>query len=327
MRMTWPEVVAVGVLGCPAAILPRTAVSNDTSSVDTVPSSTHQASGDQRGTVDQPVVVRVIPQTEDSEKTAQEQRDRAKKAESDALLASFTGELARWTRWLALLTMGLVVAAAVQVVMFFRQLKVMKQDLQDAQVVARAARDSADAARESLAVERQTMIDGGRAYVQHYGIRWVSHRLEATENLIWRLHPGWYNVGNTPTRKLRVRVHYTLTDTPLAADFAFAVDYLPALGRSTLSPKESMESPVFDVTAADLVLVKNETKHLYVWGGAEYDDVFAGTPQRTTKFCVKAGLVTGDPSQHWHSETNPVHIRWNHVAGHNFMDDDREVLA
>jgi hypothetical protein len=186
---------------------------------------------------------------------------------------------------------------------------------------SRTAREAARTARRSLDISRRTMIANGRAYVRHSGIRYFSHPLE-NGGLFWRLRPGWANVGNTPTRSLRVRVIFELRDTPYAVHFAFPVDYLPELGRSTLAPKDSLESPFLNITADELLLIKNGKKHLYAWGGAEYHDVFPDTPQRVTKFCVLADSVTGDPLRVFDDKTNPLEIRWGHVAGHNFMDPD-----
>jgi hypothetical protein len=113
-----------------------------------------------------------------------------------------------------------------------------------------------------------------------------------------------------------------LRDEEYPNAFAFPVDYPSAQTPLTLAPKAEIEAPFYDLQASDLALVRDGKKHFYMWGAAEYHDVFPETPQRLTKFCVKAGAVTADPEQEWNAETNPVDIRWGHINGHNFMDDD-----
>jgi hypothetical protein len=286
--------------------------------------SQHTDAPDLRGTADKPLVIRVTQQPESPEKSAQDQHEREVKEKNDALLTEYTRDLASWTKVLALLTFGLLLAAGIQIIMFLRQLKVMRQDLEDTQTVARAAKQSAETARESLAVERGTMVFSGRAYVQGGQMRWLSHR--DADVIFWRLRPRWGNSGNTPTRNLRVWVQFSLVDTPKPDDYEFPIEWPERMRPVTLPPKSEFESPFFDIKGPDLQLVKEDKKHLYVWGIAEYNDVYPETPRRITKFCVKAGPVTGDPTKYW-DDKDPVEIRWGQITGQNFMDEDGAIAT
>ena len=273
----------------------------------------------------QAVVLQVLPPPVDPEKAAQEQRESVERAQIDRQLVAYTGDLVRWTKCLAFFTLALAGAAVIQIGMFLRQLGIMRQDLADAKTTAEAARDSANAARDSVEVEKLSMTASDRAYVQHPGIQWRSHPTD-DRGLIWRLHPRWLNAGNTPARNLRIAIAFEIRDEPYGEDFAFPLD-LGSAPPETLAPKSELFTGPFDISAADLLLVKGGQRNVYVWGLAEYRDVYPGTPLRITKMCVKAVLITGDPMQAWNDQSNPLDIRWAHVARQNYMDDDRELFA
>jgi hypothetical protein len=309
-------------LGSLFATLSASAIEHKAKSLSATTDSPHADLPDRRGTSDEPLVIRLTPQPADPEKSAQNQHDSEVKEKNDALLTEYTANLASWTKVLALLTAGLVAAALVQIIMFFRQLRVMKLDLEDTKIVAEAAKESANTARESLAVERQTMISSGRAYVQTAGMRWISHRIDGTNDVFWRLRLRWRNAGNTPTRNLRVIFRYELRDTPYPDDYHYPVEFPTPMPPTTLPPNGEFESGFFDVNGDDLQLVKQGNRHLYAWGSAEYNDVYPETPRHTTKVCSKATIVTGEPTKYWHDKDNIVEILWGQIAGQNFTDDD-----
>jgi hypothetical protein len=58
------------------------------------------------------------------------------------------------------------------------------------------------------------------------------------------------------------------------------------------------------------------TQHLYVWGWAEYDDVFEGTPRHRTEFCHKWS-VGGDPR-------NPTRVSHRYAVHDKYNGADEE---
>jgi len=226
-------------------------------------------------------------------------------------------------------TLGLVGIAGIQLFLFFWQLVLIRESLDDAKIAADAAKESADtakegsrAARESADTDKFSMVASDRAYVHHSGCRWISHRRGGKNGpVFWRIRPRWINSGNTPPRNLRVYVFYELLDAPLPEAFLFTPIEHPQI-LAMLPPKGEVEGQWRDFDGADLVAVKEGKKFLYIWGAARYRDVFPGTPERITRFCVYAASITGDPLTPWHEKTNIMHIAFSNYARHNCADEE-----
>jgi hypothetical protein len=228
---------------------------------------------------------------------------------------------------IAVFTLGLVLIAASQAALFVWQLGLMKDGVDDARIAAIAARDGALASRDSADTAKLALVASERAYVHYSGMKWISHTNGATGEVFWRIRPMWTNAGNTPTRRLIVNVSYVFRDERLPATHEFTVALDPAPAPATIYPKGLIESQFNDVDGAVLQTIKDGAVHLYVVGVATYRDVFDGTPQRVTKFCVYATNITGDPTREWHDENNPVHIMFGHFGAHNCSDEDCEIQA
>jgi hypothetical protein len=225
-------------------------------------------------------------------------------------------------------TLGLVGIAGIQLFLFFWQLVLIRESLDDAKIAADAAKESADAAkegsraaRESADTDKFSMIASDRAYVHYAGCRWVSHRQNDESPVFWRIRPRWINGGNTPPHGLRIYTHYELLDAQLPADYSFTPQEHPEVP-AMLPPKGDIFGSWRDFTGADLVAVKEGRKFLYIWGTARYYDVFPGTPRRVTKFCNTAALVTGDPTLPWEEKTNNMDLGFITYGPHNCADED-----
>jgi hypothetical protein len=224
---------------------------------------------------------------------------------------------------IAFFTLCLVLVGGVQLRFFYVQLRLIRESLIDAKIAADAAKDGARAARDSADTAKISMVASDRAYVHHNEFRWISHKNIGDGQIFWRIRPRWINSGNTPTRRLRVYVHYEPRDDELPKDYKFVpgkVEFVP----TTIAPKGELESGHRDITGADLVAISRGEKHLYVWGTASYRDVFPGTSEHITKFCVYAANVSGDPLRHWHAKSNPLEIMFRTYGWHNCADEDCE---
>jgi hypothetical protein len=218
-------------------------------------------------------------------------------------------------------TFGLVVIGVGQALLFFVQLRYMRQGMEDATTSARAARDGAHAARDSADVSKLAMTAGQRAYVHYHGCRWISHVSTVDGSIFWRIRPCWTNAGNTPARKTKVYAHYELLDAPLPDDYPFQPDSVTAV-EGMIAAKGLIESGPRDIAGTDLLDVAEGRKHLYIWGTITYRDVFPDTPERITKFCVFASNITGDPKLAWDATTNQFDMAFMGYARHNCMDED-----
>jgi hypothetical protein len=110
----------------------------------------------------------------------------------------------------------------------------------------------------------------------------------------WKFYARWENGGNTPTKNMRSRINYALSEQPfdLGYEFLDLGDQLDG-GSTMLGPKAIMHSPFIDVPVEHLQKVKNGEAHSYIWGWTDYNDVFPNTARHRSEFCFKR-VVQGD---------------------------------
>jgi hypothetical protein len=159
-----------------------------------------------------------------------------------------------------------------------------------------------------------------RAYVFLNGTRYTSHVDIPSGTIFWRIRVAWKNGGVTPTRLLHLNINSQLRHTPLPDDF----DFPEASGHAVpmlLGPNASATGMPVDVRGADLIDVTNGLKFFYIWGSARYHDVFEGTAEHVTKFCVHVDTVTGDPKLPYDAATNIVEIGLPYYFQNNCMDE------
>jgi hypothetical protein len=106
----------------------------------------------------------------------------------------------------------------------------------------------------------------------------------------------WENAGNTPTKTLKTWVNWGR----FREDIDDTFDY-PDLGmeegrsQSHIGPHATISTQTFSLAAEDVRALHDETAFMYLWGWAEYHDIFPGTPRHRTEFCARVtGQVEGD---------------------------------
>lgn len=205
------------------------------------------------------------------------------------------------------------------------QLAEMKSGGEDTKAIAEAAKAQADSTKslaESAADTANTskisMVASTRAYVHNSGFRWISHP-DKLGDIYWRIRPQWINIGNTPTRELRIYTHYELRDSELPTEYSFnSGEFVP----TTIHPKGVIEPRFFNIKGTDLLAVMHGRKYLYIWGIARYRDIFPGTSEHITKFLVVAGNITGNPLRPYSTPGNPLDIEFLHYGMHDCADED-----
>lgn len=274
-------------------------------------STTHTSASAQRpqiGSDQSPLVVRVSPAPKTATEVAEEAaankiRDESekKKDDRDQQLVDFNGELAEYT--LALVVVGVIQAALLTYQLFF---------------IPKSFKES----RRAGDIARESMVVSNRAYTHYDGCIWRSHTELKDGQVFWRISPRWKNGGNTPTRHLRVFVSYELRDTPLPEDFNFQVPKNLVEVAIVIGPKDSVLSSAYDLFGSDLIAIREGKKHFYIWGVVRYRDVFEGTSEHITRFCVAAMNITGDPTKKWHDEDNRLGIDFTTYHRHNCADEE-----
>jgi hypothetical protein len=276
--------------------------------IEPAPQPQQQGSTETRGTDQNPVSVKIIS-TPDTKAETPEERERR--------MAHETNEqgLTDFTRALVEVTAALAIIAFIQAGLFVWQLGYMRAGVRDANIAAIAARNNAETAKTA-------MIASQRAYVHYGGCRWISHKDINDGHIFWRMRPQWVNRGNTPTRQLRVYVHYEFRDSELPPDYPFTQDATIMLHPATIAPSMSIESGFRDIAGKDLVAVSKQEKFYYIWGVARYRGVFSDTPEYVTKFCVQATAIMGNPMKLWNAQNNAVEVMFTSHPRHNCSDED-----
>lgn len=190
---------------------------------------------------------------------------------------------------------------------------------------AGAAKDSATIAEKSAAVAEQSarvaedaLISGQRAFMFIREIKTYLHQDPDTGRFHWSIHPIWANSGNTPTRGLSINTSYRLLDEPLPKDYDFPEsqeDLIPTIA----GPRSMVEAVSGTISSEDLQAVKEGKKYFYIWGWAEYHDIFEGTRKRVTRFCNQLIQVDGDPAFPV-SDHNPLQMMFGFHNENNYAD-------
>jgi hypothetical protein len=109
-----------------------------------------QSATDYRGTDKQPLVIRGVPPAKTKEEIEQQEKQHAEQLSISRGVAHSLDEMSLDSRVNLGLTVVLILVAAGQLMLFWRQLRLIDESLKPAQVAAEAAKASADLAREEF---------------------------------------------------------------------------------------------------------------------------------------------------------------------------------
>jgi hypothetical protein len=210
--------------------------------------------------------------------------------------------IARYTLWLAVLTGGLVIASSIQFVFLYRADKT-------ARIAATAVKDQASLTREAMTRTQRAFV-----FVKHVCVGHQINLVQATTGPLveavigWNIGIQWENTGDTPTRDLVTHISLHEFQGEMPADYNF-----PELNKTTtkslLGPKAVCFSPVFSISDSQARQIFQGRNHLYMWGWAEYDDVFPDSERHRTEFCYELLFIAPFPSKS--SFTHRLHTRYN----------------
>lgn len=159
---------------------------------------------------------------------------------------------------------------------------------------AQATSDTAQAAQKTARTAENALVAGQRSFMFLREFKTYLHLDDATGQYRWTLHPVWENSGNTPTKGLEITTTYRLLDAPLPPNYDFPStqqDMVAAIA----GPRALVEGAPGGISAEELAAVQQGTKYFYIWGKAEYHDIFDGTGKHATRFCNQLMQVIGDP--------------------------------
>jgi hypothetical protein len=216
----------------------------------------------------------------------------------EAITATFTVVLAISTIGLWLATNRLWKAGE-------RQLDMIAQSIT-------AAKTSAEAATDQVGLSRLALISVERAFVFLREIEIYP----ATDKSMISFLPRWENSGQTPARNLQnmANWYYFVPDMPDNFDFSDQCDKVPSW--ITIGPKATIFMSFLEIDRERIDGVIDGKGKLYIWGWAEYDDVFPESRPHRTEFCLQV-IMKGVPG-----EDCGVSIRFQLHRNHNATDDE-----
>jgi hypothetical protein len=239
------------------------------------PTKQDKAIRDQRGTEAAPLIVKILNAPSSTPQPDAAETQRLKKPSPD-------WESPEWATVYA--TLILAAIGAGQLWMFLRQLRYMRDGMNDAKSAAEAAKESAD-----------SLIAGNRAFV--FVNRWMFGSLPGSDLKYW-VGPEWGNSGNTPPRNLRTHVRCEFKDSALSDDFNFHYHVTEEeVFTAFLGPHANIQGarlPLDGISASECLAIKGGTKFLYLMGWVKYFDIFHESKEHITRFCVRVEVL-GDP--------------------------------
>ena len=219
-------------------------------------------------------------------------------------------KLATWTVVLGIATVILALIGIGQLYMFWSQLRLMRKAIGDGTIAANAAKDSAEIAREALLKTERAFVflDGFT-----YELTTAADSKNEDENLPefyrnrrelfitrFAVQPKWKNGGNTPTRKMTIRIDWRGPLGPVPPDYV----YRNPQEEFFLAPKASEPCMYIEMPGAQ-ALIEYEMNHngdkpmMFIWGRADYEDIFGQSHFvewcRQVRFeCHKGGKLGAD---------------------------------
>lgn len=209
-------------------------------------------------------------------------------------------KIGRWTRVVGIGTLLGVLVAGGAALIFRQQLSAMLE----------ANRDS-----------RQSFIDGNRAFVFVHSFDANAVTDPTTNQVIgWEINVVLENSGNTPTQKLVVKINneFNAADPP-QDEFPPDLEATKYDSIAVIRPRATSTTTDVRLTLDQIQDVLDGKSKFFIWGWAEYNDIFQNTPCHRTRF-MDALLVVGNFRKvQQPGEANP--LRFGVVGRFNDPDD------
>ncbi len=220
-----------------------------------------------------------------------DQHNGAISAFSAVFIAIFTVVLAWKTSGLYEATRGLQTFAKIQS-------EDMKSSIDQARRAATAMEIAAQSSEGSLEVAKSSLRDTERAfvYLKKFNMQLDRPLQPATYGgqVLGPVHslslaPIWANSGKTPARRLLCNfgIEFRAGDKADKYDF---FDKGPPI-RAVLGPSAELFTPPQSIDSDAFGKLQRREQSMFIWGWADYDDIFAGTSRHRTEFCCRVEVV------------------------------------
>lgn len=263
---------------------------------------------DERGTEAAPLSVKLLNTGKSAEEAAEETR-RIKQQTADE----------RWvSNWTIGLTSALAFATLLQFCALLWQARRLRQAVIATNDVAEQTRVAAEAAVKAANIAEKDLTITQRAFVFvkevsvdiSRGPRRVGAFGPAAPGPIraWHVSPVWENSGTTPAQKMIMNFAAKDFDGAMPETFVFEESATPT--RGFLGPKAIMHGRRESFRVELFNALTEGKRHLYVWGWADYNDVFESTPRHRTEFCFEV-LISPDQGDGENYVSFQLHNRHN----------------
>jgi hypothetical protein len=136
---------------------------------------------------------------------------------------------------------------------------------------------------------------------------------------LWNFRPIFVNSGETPTRRLINGLEaITLLKEPTVEEFFNGGGYQEPekkISSGIIGPKLKVNGGNISIEKEEIFLAYTGIHFLYIFGFAEYNDVFVGTQRHRTEFCFRI-LVSKHPV------TADMNCRYEFFGPYNGQDED-----
>jgi hypothetical protein len=196
--------------------------------------------------------------------------------------------------WLAAIAVILLVGLAANGVIAVQQWHGLQGMVSAGRRQATALEGQLTALKQANDINRQSMIATGRAYLMFRGLNLAGAiTSDDPSQSRFRINPIWENVGNTPTEDMEI---YTNPAKPVRLILDMTMPKTPDISHGVLGPHATGFGGSSFVSGQDLLDIRDGKLRLYIWGWTRYRDVFPGTPERQTRFCLIVNSLQGDPN-------------------------------
>jgi hypothetical protein len=143
-------------------------------------------------------------------------------------------------------------------------------------------------------------------YIKEFRCVKIGHTVSGPEYVALKVIPVWKNSGQTPTRNMKNHISWMFSTVRFRDEIDFVdLDELRKLDMSGRRTYPLAIAPGESVDAEELLIWKYDVERMgfvdgkitgwiYIWGWAEYNDVFDNTPIRRTEFCVSVEIAATD---------------------------------
>lgn len=225
--------------------------------------------------LDRPISVQVIPAKPTPEESEAAHRASNEKADTDRKLADFTGKLAEYTRWLVIATTLLVIATIALGILGFRQGRDTRAALRISRRAAKAAADSAQAARDIVGTERAWLLNSG--FETHLGSNVTVDHVKFENGLM--IIPTFKNDGRSPAIEVECLRLFKVQPINSAVPI-FDIDWPLDTGKGAVGPLGTFGGPFAFVGDAELTKILNQESAVFLYCAVRYKDIFDDTKLR-----------------------------------------------